>query len=95
MIQNPLEKDIEKAVKDYARSKGMLAYKFVSPGHSFVPDGIFIADDGRVFFIEFKRLGCKPTAGQQREINRMSVRGCDVFVVDSVDTGKAVIDAYC
>ena len=32
-----LERDIEKRVKEYARSKGWLAYKFTSPGHIGVP----------------------------------------------------------
>ena len=38
-----LEKDIEKAVCDYAKSKGVLTYKFSSPNHVGVPDRIFFA----------------------------------------------------
>ncbi len=89
------ERDIEKKVKAYARLKGLLAYKFTSPGHAFVPDGIFVTPDGDVFFIEFKRLGLTPSPGQLREIER--IRGHKVFVhvVDSVAEGIKVIDAYC
>lgn len=89
---NPLERDIEKKVKEYARSKGWLAYKFTSPGHSFVPDGILIAPGGRVIMIEFKQLGKKPTAGQQREHERLRQQGVTVWVVDSVELGKGLID---
>lgn len=91
---NLLEKEIEKRVKEYARSKGFLAYKFTSPGHAFVPDGLFIAPGGKVFFIEFKQLGKKPTPGQQREMERLRAQGVDVWLCDFVDLGKEIIDAY-
>lgn len=90
-----LERDIEKKVKDYARSKGFLAYKFTSPGHAFVPDGLFITPRGEtVFFIEFKQLGKKPTSGQRREMDRLTAQGVDVWLCDSVELGKEIIDAY-
>lgn len=89
-----LEKEIEKRVKDYARTKRFLAYKFVSPGHSFVPDGLFITPKGVVFFIEFKRKGGVATSGQVREHQRMIAHGVSVYVIDSVDTGRVVVDAY-
>lgn len=88
-----LERDIEKKVKEYARSKGWLAYKFTSPGHAFVPDGLFISPCGVVIFIEFKQLGKKATAGQLREHERLMLQGVAVFVVDSVELGKEIIDA--
>ena len=87
-----LEKDIEKSVKAYARTKGFLAFKFVSPGHNFVPDGLFISPTGKVFFIEFKREGGKPTSGQLREHVRIRANGVEVFVVDNVEQGKGIVD---
>ena len=89
-----LERQIESKVKDYARSRGFLAYKFTSPGHAFVPDGLFISPKGVVFFIEFKRKGCVPTPGQFREHQRLIAHGVSVYVIDSADTGKSVIDTY-
>ena len=88
-----LEKKIEVAVKDYARSLGCLAYKFTSPGHSFVPDGLFIAPNGLMWFCEFKREGAKPTPGQLREHERLREHGVMVFVVDSVAMGKRMVDS--
>ena len=89
-----LEKDIEKAVKEYARSKGFLAYKFTSPGHSFVPDGLFISPKGGEFFIEFKRKGGKATPGQLREHDRIEKNNVFVFIVDTVEEGKRIVESY-
>ena len=61
-----LEKQIEARVCEYARAKGMLAYKFTSPARAAVPDRLFIAPDGRMFFCEFKAEGKKPTPAQER-----------------------------
>ena len=89
-----LERDIEKRVKEYARSKNWLAYKFTSPGHIGVPDGLFISPVGFVIFMEFKQTGKKPTAMQQREIDRINQHGVMALVVDSVEQGKTIIDQY-
>lgn len=89
-----LEKEIETKVKEYARSKGWLAYKFTSPGHAFVPDGLFISPSGLVVMMEFKQLGKKATSGQLREIQRINEHKVLAVVVDSVEKGKGLIDAY-
>lgn len=86
-----LEKQIEAKVCDYAKTKGMMVYKFTSPARAAVPDRLFILN-GRVFFIEFKREGQKPTPAQEREHNRLRQQAINVFVVDNVDSGKMVID---
>ena len=89
-----LEKDIEKSVKRHAESKGWLTRKWTSPGHSFVPDQIFINPQGKVIFVEFKREGCVPTPGQLREHDKLRNQGCAVFVIDSVKLGRDMVDAY-
>lgn len=96
-----LEKDIEGAVKRYARLKNWLAYKWTSPGHAFVPDGLmfnYIPPEHRdivakyVKIVEFKQAGKKPTPGQQREIERLRAHGYDVRVIDNVGEGRDWID---
>jgi hypothetical protein len=87
-----LEKQIEAKVCDYAKSKGVLAYKFTSPARAAVPDRLFIAPDGRVWFCEFKREGQKPTGAQEREHQRLREQKVNVFVIDNVNEGKAMID---
>jgi hypothetical protein len=87
-----LEKQIEAKVCDYAKSKGVLAYKFTSPARAAVPDRMFIAPDGRVWFCEFKREGQKPTAAQDREHIKLRQQKVNVFVIDNVAEGKLMID---
>ena len=87
-----LEKQIETAVCDYAKTKGILTYKFTSPARAAVPDRLFINSTGVVWFCEFKRQGAKPTAAQDREHHRLRGHKVSVFVIDNVDDGKAMVD---
>ena len=87
-----LEKQIEKAVCDYAKEKGCLVYKFSSPGHAAVPDRMFILPGGRMFMIEFKAPGKKPTAPQLREHLRLRAMGVSIDVVDSINLGREIIN---
>jgi len=89
---NPLERDIEKRVVAHAKSLGMLCYKFTSPACRSVPDRMFITKEGVVFFIEFKRLGQKPTSAQEVEIAKIRAQGVKVFVVDNVGEGKRIVE---
>jgi len=86
------EKDIEDKVCRYARDHGVLAYKFTSPNRAAVPDRLFIAPGGRIWFCEFKRRGMKPTPAQEREHKRLRGQGAIVFVVDNVDSGLIMVD---
>ena len=87
-----LEKQIEAKVCEYAKAKGLLAYKFTSPARAAVPDRMFITHDGRVFFCEFKAAGKKPTEAQAREHQRLRQHKVNVFVIDNIDEGKVMID---
>jgi hypothetical protein len=88
---DPLEKDIEAAVCKYAKSLGMLCYKFTSPSRRSVPDRIFFTPQGICFMIEFKRAGGKPTPAQQVEIAKLRSQGVTVYIVDTVAFGKRVV----
>jgi len=87
-----LEKEIESRVCDYAKSKGVLAYKFTSPARHAVPDRLFIAPNGTVWFCEFKRAGAKPTPAQEREHTRLRLQGVKVYVIDNVPDGVEMVD---
>lgn len=87
-----LEKQIEKAVCDYAKTKGCLVYKFSSPGHAAVPDRMFILPGSRMFMIEFKAKGKKLTPAQTRERLRLMVKGVSCYVVDDIEEGILIID---
>jgi hypothetical protein len=85
------ESKIENAVCGYADRKGMWVRKFVSPGRRSAPDRIF-GFHGRVFWIEFKAPGKKPTPLQAAEHEKMRKHGLTVYVCDSITSGKKVID---
>lgn len=87
-----LEKDIEKRVCDYAKTKNILVYKFASPARAAVPDRMFIRPDGYVWFCEFKRTGQKPTDAQEREHHRLRQHKINVFVIDCVEDGICMVD---
>ena len=87
-----LEAKIEKAVGEYAKRHGGTPYKFTSPGRRQVPDRLYIFPKGLLFFIEFKATGKVPTAGQLREHDKLRKLGQDVYVIDSIESGKQLID---
>lgn len=90
---NPLEKDIQKRVRDYAKAQGIMSYKFASPSQRSVPDVVFILPGGAVFWVEMKRKGEHPTPAQRCEITKLQQQGATVYVCDSVEEGKRIVDA--
>ena len=87
------ESDIERKVGEYVKSKGGLFFKFTSPARRAVPDRIIVLPSVPPFFIEFKATGETATPAQRREHVRLSDRGANIFVVDSVEDGQAVVNA--
>ena len=87
-----LEKDIEAGICDYAKANGLLVYKFTSPARRGVPDRMFVLPQGRIFFIEMKAPGNKPTPAQEREHFRLRQAGITVYWTDSVERGIKYID---
>ena len=86
-----LEKHVEQFTKRYAKSIGWLTFKWSSANMRGVCDDIFIYK-GNVIFIEFKRPGGKPTRKQQQHHQLLASHGVTVFVIDSKQLGKEIID---
>lgn len=85
------EKDIERYSKDLARRQGWWVRKFTSPGHRSAPDDIF-AKHGRVFWVEFKATGEKPTPLQEEEHAKMRMAGLTVYWTDCREGFKLILD---
>lgn len=51
----PLEKDIEKKLREMVEKRGGLCLKWVCPGWAGVPDRIILLPGGRIIFAELKR----------------------------------------
>lgn len=88
------EKTLEQRIVKYAESLGALTYKFVSPGHSGVPDRIFIFG-GKTVFMELKTPGKKLAPLQAYQIRQIEKRGVEVHFVDSFQCAKKILDALC
>jgi hypothetical protein len=89
-----LEKNIEKKIVDYAKKYDIISYKLNSETSKGLPDRMFITRTGVIFFVEFKRKGKTPNELQQFIINKLIKRKCLVSVIDDVDSGIELIDAY-
>jgi hypothetical protein len=87
-----LEKDIEKKIGTYAKSKDCLYMKFTSPSQRAVPDRLIITKGGVIGFLEVKAKGKKPTPLQMIEMKKLCDNGCHVGWCDNVDEGKAFIN---
>jgi len=88
----PLERDIERAICEYAKRQGCYVRKFTSPANRSVPDRIIVAPGGAVGFLEIKREGEKPTKKQAHEIKLLQAIGATATWCDGVKGGRAFVD---
>lgn len=87
------EKQLEQKLVNEVKDRGGIAYKFTSPGHVGVPDRIVILPGGKVGFVEVK----KPNEGklstiQLNTLHKLSILGCRVYVLDSLEVLKDILD---
>ena len=91
------ESSIEKALSKWATEQGIYTRKFVSPGHSGVPDRIFCGPKGTLF-LELKAPSAKPTPKQFYEIDQINKVGNPVVTAAwaaSLELGKELVRKYC
>ena len=87
------ERDVEHTLVTEVRKRGGLAPKLVSPGTAGMPDRIVLMSEGRMAFVELKAPGKKPRRIQEKRISDLRALGYRVFVVDTFERVKEVIDA--
>lgn len=75
------ERDIESGLRRQVEKKGGKFMKFTSPGSDGVPDRIAVLPGGRVWFVELKREGEKPTAIQKWQMEQLRKMGCNVALI--------------
>lgn len=85
------ERDIENGLRRQVKRMGGKFMKFTSPGNDGVPDRIAVLPGGRVWFIELKREGEKPTAVQKWQMKQLRALGCNVALI----TGKQEAIDWC
>ncbi len=86
------EKEIEKYLIRQVRKSGGLCLKFISPGWSGAPDRICLWPGGKVVFVEIKRPGAKPRPLQKRRAEVLRELGFNVWVVDSIEGAREVVN---
>lgn len=84
------ESYIENWAVDYAKAGGWFVRKVQWVGHRDAPDRLF-ARSAFSFWAEFKATGEKPRISQLREHERMRAAGLKVFVIDSIETARALL----
>jgi hypothetical protein len=89
-----LESTLEQSMRKYIKSLGGIAFKWVCPGATGVPDRICILPGGHVIFIELKRPGRKDGLSErQKKIARvLEGLGCKVWCINNMEDLKARIE---
>lgn len=77
------EREIEKYLVDRVRGMGGMAFKFVSPGCTGVPDRLVVLPEGKIGFLELKTPGEKPRKEQYHRIRQLRELRCYADVADS------------
>lgn len=86
------EKLIEKKLRLKVAELGGKAYKFSSPNNAGVFDRIVLMPSGRVWFVELKTTGKKPTALQLLFKRDVEALGFQTRVIDDETTLKNFLD---
>jgi hypothetical protein len=87
------ESSIEASVVLWARKNKILALKLQGQGVKGFPDRVFLLPGGMIFFVEFKKLGEKPTQLQEHTHALLRSLGFRVAVHDT--RAAAIEDLQC
>ena len=85
------EKRLEQIFCGKVKQKGGMAFKFVSPGMSGVPDRLVLLPEGKVAFAELKAPGKKLSPKQTKVAKQMEGLGHPVWVIDGIDAIQAFL----
>ena len=87
------EKLLERKLVKHCKERGILCYKFVSPGCRGVPDRLLIRN-GRVLFLELKSERMEPTTLQHREMDRLRQQKMGAQWADGWEEVKSLIEIH-
>lgn len=86
------EANIENPFVEYAKSKGCKAYKLVFLVGRGFPDRTVLCPGGKIFFIEFKRKGKKPSEHQNKVRQILEELGFEYYVCDKLGQAEKILD---
>lgn len=90
-----LESSIEKALIKAVKQRGGIAFKFLSPGVTGVPDRLVLLPKGKIAFIELKAPGKVMRPLQIKRKRQLEGLGFLVYCVDSTGMIGDVLDEIC
>lgn len=76
------EKLIEKKLREKVKSLKGIAIKFFSPWLTGIPDRMILVPKGRIWFVEIKTTGKKPSPTQEKRIEMLQKLGFKTVVID-------------
>jgi len=79
------EKQIETRLRIRVKEIGGKALKFVSPGYNGVPDRLVFMPGGRIYLVELKAPGKKPTQLQIKRKEEFERMGFKYYIIDSYE----------
>lgn len=81
-----IESAVERKLVDGIKALGGVAFKFVSPGNTGVPDRIIILPGGAIYFVELKTDVGRLSKVQIMQIERLEKLGARVAVLYGADS---------
>ena len=85
------ESKLEKASVKRAVELGWVSYKWSSVSQRGVPDRIFLKENLKIIFVEFKAPGKKPTKLQAHILSLLSKFGFKAYCIDNMEDFERVI----
>lgn len=89
------EKCLEQVFRKEVKKRGGIAFKFVSPGMSGVPDRLVLMKDGKLAFVELKAPGKEMRPLQILRKRQLESLGFLVYCIDSKEKIGGVLDEIC
>lgn len=86
-----LESKIEAWLNDQIKKIGGKSYKFTSPGNPGVPDRIYLLPDGKIYFVELKRVIGKLSNVQIWQREQFKEMGVDIRLIYGMEQAKEFI----
>jgi len=86
------EKLLEKKLRETVKKLGGLAIKFFVLSFTGFPDRIVLMPGGRIWFVELKSTGKKPTPRQEIVIGILRKLGFSVYVIDTQELLKEFLN---
>ena len=86
------ENMIEQRLRKETKARGGLAFKFVSPGMSGVPDRLVLMPGGRMACVELKAPGKHLREQQKKRKEQLEKLGFVVYAADSLEMIGGILD---